>query len=42
MLKADLDNKQKYHFVVLPMINQTTKNGSKLGQNIIIKGTGFS
>jgi hypothetical protein len=42
MVKADLDNTQKYHFVVLPMINDTTKTGSINGQDVVLKGTGFS
>jgi hypothetical protein len=42
MVKADLDTSQKYHFVVLPMVNDTTKTGSINGQDVLIKGTGFS
>jgi hypothetical protein len=42
MLKADFDNSQKFHFIVLPMVNSTTKSGSINGQDIVIKGTGFS
>ena len=42
MVKADLDTSQNYHFVVLPMVNDTTKTGSINGQDIVIKGTGFS
>lgn len=42
MTKADFDNSQNYHFVVLPMINSTTKSGSLNGQDVILKGTGLS
>jgi hypothetical protein len=40
--KATTDNNDKFQFVVLPLVNQTTHSGSKQGQDLLIKGTGFS
>ncbi len=40
--KASLDNKEKFQFVVLPLVNSTTQSGSINGQDLLIKGTGFS
>ena len=37
-----MNNSEKYQFVVLPLVNQRTSSGSKYGQNLEIKGTGFS
>lgn len=40
--KATLDNSEIYQFVVLPLVNDTTNSGSINGQDLFIKGTGFS
>jgi hypothetical protein len=37
-----LNNKEKFQFVVLPLVNDTTHSGSIDGQDLVIKGTGFS
>jgi hypothetical protein len=40
--KATFNNKEKFQFVVLPLVNSTTQSGSINGQDLVIKGTGFS
>lgn len=40
--KASLDNSEIFQFVVLPFVNDTTNMGSINGQDLVIKGTGFS
>ncbi len=40
--KASLDKNEKFQFVVLPLVNSTTQSGSINGNNLVIKGTGFS
>jgi hypothetical protein len=40
--KASLDNNDNFQFVVLPLVNYTTHSGSINGQDLVIKGTGFS
>ncbi len=40
--KATLNNNENFQFVVLPLVNDTTHSGSINGQDLIIKGTGFS
>lgn len=40
--KATFDNKERFQFVVLPLVNATTSSGSIYGQDLVIKGTGFS
>lgn len=40
--KATSNNKERFQFVVLPLVNDTTRSGSINGQDLVIKGTGFS
>jgi hypothetical protein len=40
--RATTSNDEKFQFVVLPLVNETTQSGSVEGQNLLIKGTGFS
>ncbi len=40
--KASVDNNDKFQFVVLPLVNSTTQSGSINGNDLVIKGTGFS